>query len=95
VKWKGRGSEEGKNYSLHSALLSVLHLVTAACSEKERRRRWQSAKVPGGKKSKSGGSDPTFWVFSRPKSFGVAPALGTVPGAAYFPLGHKSSGIEA
>ena len=32
-------------------------------------------KSSGGKTTKTGGSDPTFSAFSRPKSSGVAPAL--------------------
>ena len=34
-----------------------------------------------GKTEGTGGSDPGFWAFSRPKSFGVAPArhAGRVP----------------
>jgi hypothetical protein len=39
-----------------------------------------------GKTTKTGGSDPTFWAFSRPKSFsGSLPPCGTLLGAGSFP----------
>jgi hypothetical protein len=35
VKWKGQISKEGKNNSLHSALLRVLHLVDGHFLERQ------------------------------------------------------------
>jgi hypothetical protein len=53
----------------------------------------QDAQIPepktkssGGKTTKTGGSDPTFRAFSRPKSFlGSLPPCGTSSGADRFP----------
>jgi hypothetical protein len=54
---------------------------------KQVRMAGQNLGSSGGKPTKTGGSDPTFWASSRPKSFsGSLPPCGTSFGAGSFPL---------
>jgi hypothetical protein len=84
IAWE-RG-EAGKKYSLHPRLLLSLHLVAVAIgclSEGTERRESESHR---GKNTKTGGSDPTFSAFSRPKSsVRSLPPGGTVDRALFFP----------
>jgi hypothetical protein len=67
-----------KNVSLTFCKLSCTQSVTLwqRISRKKNEMPEPKPKSSGGKTTKTGGSDPTFWAFSRPKKFfGVAPAL--------------------
>ena len=74
--------EEGRNYTLQLLLLHLLQSVAQAISFRSREIRNAGRKRRRGKNTKSGGSDPTFSAFSRPKSLwgrSRPPALVTVP----------------
>ena len=63
-----RQGEEGKNDALHFFPCHFLHIVAerSPCPTEERKRREEERRC--GQNSKSGGSDPAFSAFSRPKS---------------------------
>src|ERR1700687_4867842 len=69
LSWiRGVPSEGGKNYALH---FWNCHFFTRTRSEvlgNRRNTKPREGKVTVEKKVKSGGSDPTFSAFSRPKS---------------------------
>ena len=61
--------EGGKNFILHPNLPNWLHLHHHASKTLQERCKPPAAKSTGGKRTKTGGSDPTFSAPSRPKSF--------------------------
>ena len=60
--------EEGKSDTLQFVLHQGLHLVAPHVPRNTRRCAEAKPKSGGGKTTKTGGSDPTFSAFSRPKS---------------------------
>lgn len=69
-----RTLEEGTKHPLQLLLPRVLQPVVRAISFGRRRCGKRGKKSRHGKNTKTGGSDPTFSAFSRPKSLWVAPA---------------------
>jgi len=61
--------EDGKNFILHGNLPNWLHLHHHSSKTLQERCKAPAAKSAGGKRTKTGGSDPTFSAPSRPKSF--------------------------
>jgi hypothetical protein len=61
-------SEEGKNYALHFLKFTLLHPQRIRSPWKPDEYEAEESESHRGKKFKSGGSDPTFSAFSRPKS---------------------------
>jgi hypothetical protein len=61
--------EGGKNFILHPNLPNWLHLHHHSSKTLQERCKAPAAKSAGGKRTKTGGSDPTFSAPSRPKSF--------------------------
>ena len=61
-------SEEGKNYALHFLKLTLLHPEKIRSPWKPEKYETGESESHRGKNVKSGGSDPTFSAFSRPKS---------------------------
>ena len=61
-------SEEGKNYALHFLKLTLLHQEQIRSPWKPAKSETGESESHRGKNVKSGGSDPTFSAFSRPKS---------------------------
>src|SRR6266849_3006809 len=61
-------SEGGKNYALHFLKLTLLHPEKIRSPWKREKYETGESESHRGKNVKSGGSDPTFSAFSRPKS---------------------------
>src|SRR5216683_3158914 len=61
-------SEVGKNYALHFLKLTLLHSEKIRSPWKPEKYETGERESHRGKNVKSGGSDPTFSAFSRPKS---------------------------
>src|SRR6266849_3367800 len=61
-------SEEGKNYVLHFLKWTLLHPQQIRSPWKPEQYETGESESHRGKNVKSGGSDPTFSAFSRPKS---------------------------
>src|ERR1035437_3262103 len=62
-------SEEGKNYALHFLKLTLLHPQQIRSPWKPEKYETGESESHRGKNVKSGGSDPTFSGFRRPKSW--------------------------
>ena len=66
---------EGRNYLLQLRLHHLLHLGLRTSLSKQKDKQHEDEKSDTERKTRLGGSDPTYSAFSRPKSSGVAPAL--------------------